>query len=90
MKAIGAEFPKDEIEFTFVAHRLGSVVLSNYLYDNAQKITATNLFTVGSPLAIWLLVCGDLDSAKAPIKVADKHGVWINILDDEDILAYPL
>ncbi len=88
----------DKIEFTFVAHSLGSVILSNYLYDtakkaendNTQKLTATNLFTLGSPLALWLLVCGDLDSAKEPIKVAAKHGVWINILDDDDILAYPL
>lgn len=88
--SIGQEFSDDEIEFTFVAHSLGSVILSNYLHDNDPRITATNLFTIGSPLAIWLLVCGGLDSAKKPLKVADKHGVWINILDDEDILAYPL
>ena len=84
----------DEIEFTFVAHSLGSVILSNYLYDaskaNPPTLTATNLFTLGSPIAIWLLRHGDPSKANKPVNVVRSHGVWINILDEDDIIAYPL
>ena len=78
------------IEFTFVAHSLGSVIVSNYLYDNSKRLTATNLFTLGSPIAVWLLRHGDLLKANKPVKVMPSHGIWINILDEDDVIAYPL
>lgn len=84
------EFPDDDVEFTIVAHSLGSVIASNYLFDCCQELTATNFFTLGSPLAIWLLGEGDVSKADAPVQIQKPHGVWINILDDEDILGYPL
>ena len=84
------KFPSEKIEFTFLAHSLGSVIISNFLYDERERITATNLFSVGSPIVIWLLRYGDPRQADAPILVQRPHGVWINILDDEDVIAYPL
>ena len=84
------EFPEDHIEFTFVAHSLGSVIASNYLYDRRNHFTATNFFTLGSPIAIWILRHGDIANANQPIQVTRPNGVWINILDDDDVIGYPL
>ncbi|MDF7801595.1 hypothetical protein P4C99_19110 [Pontiellaceae bacterium B1224] len=88
--AVKAEYPDDEIEFTFVAHSLGTIVVSNYLYDHSDDITATNLFTLGSPIAVWALRYGDPSKADSPTQVERPYGAWINILDDEDIVGYPL
>jgi len=88
--SILAEYPDDELEFTFVAHSLGTIISSNYLYDHRDEITATNLFTLGSPLAVWALRYGDPAKADSPSLVERPHGAWINILDDEDIIGYPL
>lgn len=90
IEGIEAKYSSDEVEYTFVAHSLGSVVISNYLYDHKENVKATNLFTMGSPLAIWTLRDGDPDKATEPVNVKRPEGVWINILDDDDVLAYPL
>ncbi|MCG8436382.1 MAG: hypothetical protein MJA83_20385 [Gammaproteobacteria bacterium] len=84
------EFPEDQIEFTIVGHSLGSVVASNYLYDCSDKLTATNFFTLGSPIAIWLLNEGDVSKPNCPVQVQRPQGIWVNILDDEDIVGCPL
>lgn len=88
--SIKAEYPDDELEFTIVAHSLGTIIASNYLYDHADGITATNLFTLGSPLAVWALRYGDPAAADRPVHVERPNGAWINILDDEDVIGYPL
>lgn len=88
--SIKAEYPNDELEFTFVAHSLGTIIVSNYLYDHRNEITATNLFTMGSPLAVWALRYGDPSKADSPAQVERPNGAWINILDDEDVIGYPL
>jgi len=85
-----AENQSEGLELTFVAHSLGSVVVSDFLYDHQQEFQAVNLFTLGSPLALWTLIHGDPDKAACPARVAEPHGVWINILDDDDIVGYPL
>ncbi len=88
--AVKSEYADDDIEFTFVAHSLGTIILSNYLYDHKPNITAMNLFTLGSPIAVWALRYGDPSKADRPTEVERPHGAWINILDDEDIIGYPL
>ncbi|WP_136081633.1 hypothetical protein [Pontiella desulfatans] len=88
--AVKNEYDGDDVEFTFVAHSLGSIIVSNYLYDHADDITATNLFTLGSPIAVWALRYGDPAKADSPTQVERPNGAWINILDDEDIIGYPL
>lgn len=91
------ECNSEDVELTFIAHSLGTVIVSDYLYDQSinsesseNSITATNLFTLGSPLAIWLLGLGDMSNANKPILVKRPNGVWVNIIDNEDIIAYPL
>jgi hypothetical protein len=90
---------------SIVAHSLGSVVAFDTLHDNAESypkwveagFKPTNLFTMGSPIALFTL---DLD------RQIDKHahdeddgthfdlvqgdGVWYNFLDAQDLIAYPL
>ena len=96
--SVKEEYPNDTFEFTFVTHSLGTIVGSNYLYDNhpdrkAQpngKIKATNLFTRGSPIAIWTLRFGGPVKATHPVQISRPNGAWINILDDEDIIGFPL
>jgi hypothetical protein len=90
IQAVRDEYDGDELEFTFVAHSLGTIIISNYLYDHRDEITATNLFTLGSPLAVWALRYGDPSKADRPVEVERPDGVWINILDDEDVIGFPL
>ena len=85
-----SEADGEDVEFTFLAHSLGSVIISNFLWDERQHFKATNLFTVGSPIALWLLRYGDISNSRDPVEVARPEGVWVNILDDEDVIAYPL
>tara|TARA_B100001964_G_scaffold103835_1_gene116052 strand:+ start:41 stop:886 length:846 start_codon:yes stop_codon:yes gene_type:complete len=95
--SIKKEYPGEKIEFTFVSHSLGTVIITNYLHNNSKpkspkikKIQATNLFTLGSPLALWTLLWGGAANATKPVQVSRPNGAWINILDDEDIIGYPL
>ncbi len=92
LDSVQNELGDEEFELTIVAHSLGTVIASNYLYDNRTNLTAVNFFTLGSPIAIWLLRYGSVTAAdsESVVKVARPNGVWINILDDEDIIGYPL
>lgn len=81
---------------SIVAHSLGSVVSSDYIYDQIKKngefhseFTLTNFFTLGSPLALFALRFG-AEAFASPVKVESTHGQWINILDRDDPFAYPL
>ena len=84
------------IQITVVAHSLGTVVASDYLYnvgpykDKLSPFVPTNFFTWGSPIAIWTLMVGHPQEADQPVQVEQEHGVWVNILDDDDIIGYPL
>jgi hypothetical protein len=92
LESVQNELGDEEFELTIVAHSLGTVIASNYLYDHREKLTTVNFFTLGSPIAIWLLRYGSVTTAdsESVVKVARPNGVWINILDDEDIIGYPL
>jgi len=91
--SVEAEYPGDRFEFTFVTHSLGTIVASNYLYDQSKKrkgLQTTNLFTLGSPIAIWTLRFGGPLQATHPVRISRPDGAWINILDDEDVIGFPL
>lgn len=84
------ELDGEGYELTIVAHSLGTVIASNYLYDQRAHIKAMNFFTLGSPIAIWLLRYGSTSTVTDAVHVSRPNGVWINILDDEDVVGYPL
>ena len=92
---------------TVIAHSLGSVVAFETIYEHvrnnprwtAARFKPTNLFTMGSPIALLTL---DMDRRigsynpppGSPViphaePVADD-GVWYNFLDAQDLIAYPL
>lgn len=107
-----------------VAHSLGTVVVSNYLYDLQKRhgqsggvaepgegrqsrvgdsplvngSTLTFFYTLGSPLALWASAhLEDPDLGKPiefPGRQCDrrlrKHSEWVNILDPDDVVAFPL
>jgi hypothetical protein len=91
---------------TLVAHSLGSVVAFDTIHENlhhnaeweAAGFRPTNLFTMGSPLALFSL---DLDhvtglpnhrhkGGEQGESLLQEGGVWYNFLDAQDIIAYPL
>lgn len=91
-----------------IGHSLGSIMLLNYLHDAEKskakknerewdyedKINLAGLFTMGSPLALWLLrykefgkaISFPLETTLPQFRVKTK---WINYYDRDDILAYP-
>jgi hypothetical protein len=91
---------------SIIAHSLGSVVAFDTLRENVQhnpkwkdaNFRPSNLFTMGSPIALFTL---DLergphapdprDAAELPYaQLVDQDGVWYNFLDAQDLIAYPL
>ena len=44
---------------------------------------------MGSPITLFALRWG-VEAFNAPIHMDDPHGCWINILDKDDPIAYPL
>ena len=78
------------VEYSIVAHSLGSVIASDYCHNNRDNFTLTNFFTMGSPIALWCMRAGMPSAADKPIEVVRPHGAWINILDDDDVIGWPL
>ncbi len=77
---------------SIVAHSLGSVIAFDALSDKKfqrkmkkKRLSIENLFTVGSPLALFLLRSETSATEHLPIT-----GKWINIYDKRDIIASPL
>ena len=85
-----------------VAHSLGTLVASNYLWDlqhhagifrrgawdDAQRLTNLGgLFTMGSPLALYNSRWNDFG---APIHMASQGTPWWNLIESYDPLAWPL
>jgi len=82
-----------------VAHSLGSVILSDFVYD-AQAAAGPGalraryglalraLFSLGSPLALYALRYPHLGFDR-PIAL-DGDARWVNALYRPDVIAYPL
>lgn len=85
---------------TIVSHSLGTVISSDYIYDLRnkdvvpkeiqEKVNIDNFFTIGSPIALFALKHGDVNSFNTPINVENKRGRWINIYDEDDPVGMPL
>lgn len=90
---------------TIIAHSLGTVVLSNYLWDlqhpnPASEVAPTalergqtlaNVFTLGSPLPLWALRHADFGKPfRFPVGRYAHVGAWVNFYDEDDVLGYPL
>jgi hypothetical protein len=91
---------------TIIAHSLGSVIVSNFIWDAqhgrptvpavglsplSRCETLTNFYTLGSPLAIWSLRYPDFGvPVSVPSAQAVLHGEWVNFFDDDDVIACPL
>lgn len=74
-----------DCDINILAHSLGSVIISDFLYDN-NSIKINNLFTVGSPLAVYSIRYGT-ENFNKPIKNCNN---WINIWNSYDVVSYPL
>lgn len=85
-----------------VAHSLGSIVASNYVWDSQHSSGIfrgrsweaaprldnwKGLITMGSPLALSCCRYADFGT---PIAAASKGVTWMNLVADSDPLAWPL
>ncbi len=69
-------------EIYFVAHSLGGVILSNFIYDSQtanEDIRFKKLFTFGTTIPLWTLKYKDFDS---PIRL-NAEQKWINMFDSD-------
>lgn len=90
---------------SLIGHSLGSVVAFDVAYYNSchnpdwlkHNFFVSNLFTLGSPIALFTLDTQD-DSGQPKsryvqpdaFKVVRENGVWYNFFDAQDIIGYPL
>ncbi|MBI2104095.1 MAG: hypothetical protein HYT90_00740 [Candidatus Omnitrophica bacterium] len=83
--------PDTAVRLTLIAHSLGTVIASDGMYEFLKRaalpphVTFANVFTMGSPLALYALRYG-LDRFTKPI----RPEVWVNFYYPQDILGYPL
>ena len=94
--------PDQSTMLTVVSHSLGTVVLSDYLYDKREtlepkhQLVFSNFFTLGSPIALYANRFYNHNSPNNPFanfqpqKVKDPNGLWINLFDEDDIVGYPI
>ena len=87
---------------TIVAHSLGTVISSDYVWDELarrrakqqpgfhDRLVFANFFTVGSPLALFSLRHGGAEAFRKPIQVEHPDGRWLNIRDKDDPVGMPL
>jgi hypothetical protein len=99
---------------SIVGHSLGSVVAFDTAYFNSRHNEAwlkagfkpTNLFTMGSPIALFTMEMDDTTGQQKPrympagvsgplaptgdMQPNLAEGVWYNFLDAQDLIAYPL
>ena len=83
---------------TIVAHSLGTVIASDFLWDRWMRapqrlggLTLRNFFTMGSPMAFYALKYGSgrVEQFEKPITIAPP-GCWVNIFHIDDPVATAL
>lgn len=91
-----------KIPVTFIAHSLGTVITSDYIFEQGRdklignpkilkdRFKLSNIFTIGSPLAIYSLRFGGPETFTKPVNVEDRNGRWVNIFDEDDPVGMPL
>jgi hypothetical protein len=87
---------------TIVAHSLGTVIVSDYLRPRLAARRARhqrgfhhdwrleNVFTIGSPLALFSLRYGGPEIFTDPPTIEGPRGRWVNIYDKDDPIAMPI
>lgn len=103
LKACHSRMGVEKAPLTFVAHSLGTVITSDYIYEQnnpgsdtsgpkimKDSFTLQNLFTVGSPLALFSLRFGGPEMFTKPVSVETPSGRWVNIFDEDDPVGMPL
>ena len=88
---------------TFVTHSLGTVIASDYIYEQnnpssdisgpkvmKDHFVLGNLFTVGSPISLFSLRFGGPEMFTSPVSVESPSGRWVNIFDEDDPVGMPL
>lgn len=88
-----------------VAHSLGSVIISNYIWDQQKgkglgtnafesMETLTGLVTFGSNIPLFTLALPEIQSITFPPATLPTHlkarAKWLNFFDADDVLGYPL
>ena len=88
-----------------IAHSLGSVIVSNYIWDEQKAPTADSsvtqrmetlagLVTFGSNIPLFTLCLGEVVSIRFPVPAITgplrKASRWLNFFDAHDVLGYPL
>lgn len=92
-----------KIPLTFIAHSLGTVITSDYIYEQndsgsdlsgpkimKERFILDNLFTVGSPISLFSLRFGGPEMFTSPVSVESTTGRWVNIFDEDDPVGMPL
>lgn len=99
LRSVFTDIARSEGEgvLSIIAHSLGTVIASDYIYDCQKKketvsgtVPLRNFFTLGSPIALFSLQYGGVQLFRTPARVEDPSGCWLNILDKDDPIAYPL
>lgn len=99
------EWSKREFAYVnIIGHSLGSVITYDVSHDFYQEMTSpeepwspikmlkldlSNLFTMGSPLALFSLLEDQAHYRDRPVQVREK-GDWYNFYDHQDLIAYRL
>lgn len=102
IESLASEVSSKGNPITFISHSLGTVIASNYIFDKMsanrikginrmdERFLFSNMFTVGSPIALFSMKFNGPESFNLPIQAEDPNGRWINILDKDDPIAMPL
>jgi hypothetical protein len=95
---------RDLAYVNIIGHSLGSVITYDVSYDfykemnspeepwssiRMLKLDLSNLFTMGSPLALFSLLEDQTHYRDRPVQVREKGG-WYNFYDRQDLIAYRL
>lgn len=99
------EWNKREFAYVnIIGHSLGSVITYDVSYDFYKEMTSaeepwssikmlkldlSNLFTMGSPLALFSLLEDQTHYRNRPVQVREEGG-WYNFYDRQDLIAYRL
>ncbi|MCZ2098332.1 MAG: hypothetical protein LC121_19100 [Anaerolineae bacterium] len=111
LDALGAASAGDDgadggAPLTIIGHSLGSVIASDYVWDqthgqthclDAHGLALVNMVLLGSPMALYALrrnAGGGPESIReslsAPALIDPDGGWWLNLFDRQDALACPL
>jgi hypothetical protein len=96
---------QQDAPLVIVAHSLGSVIMSNYIWDEqigqglgttpfARMETLAGFITFGSPIPLFTLALDDVISITFPPPTLPTslrgHAQWLNFFDADDVIGYPL